>query len=46
MVKSASMKWTKASTYKPNGKPLPRDITIDLDPATHFYEIENDYKTK
>ena len=31
----------KASTAKPSGKSLPRDKTCGIDPAIHFYKIED-----
>ena len=46
MEKTASLKPVKASTAKPNGKPPPRDKTHVLEPAIHFYEIEDNYKTE
>ena len=33
------MKKLKASTAKPNGKPLPGDKYLGLEPAIIFYEI-------
>ena len=46
MEKSVILKPTKALTSKPNSKNLPRDITIGIDPAIHFYEIEDGDKTE
>ena len=46
MEKSVNLKPTKALTSKPNSKNLPRDITIGIDPAIHFYEIEDGDKTE
>ena len=40
------MKYTKASISKPNGKPLPGDKTLGIDPYICFYEIEDGNKTK
>ena len=36
----------KASAAKPPGNPTPRDEILGLEPATHFYEIEDGDKTE
>ena len=41
-----SMKYAKASTPKPNRKPLPGYKTLGIDPAICFYEIEDVNKTE
>ena len=40
-----SMKTVKASTAKPNGKAIPRDKTLGIDPALQLYEIEDSDNT-
>ena len=39
-------KSVKASTAKPSVKPLSADKALYIDPAFHFYLIEDDDKTK
>ena len=47
MVKPISNKNSvKDSTAKPLGKPLPGDKTCGLEPAIHFYEIEDGDETE
>ena len=36
----------KASTAKPSGKPPPGDKSLGLEPAIHFYLIEDSDKTE
>ena len=40
------LKPVKASTANPNDKPTPGDETLGIDPAIHFYEIEDNDSTK
>ena len=46
MENTISLKNTKDSTAKPNGKPLIRNKKVGIDPATRFYEIEDIDKTE
>ena len=39
MYISMKMKTVKASTAKPNSKPIPGDKYLGLEPATCFYKI-------
>ena len=40
------MKTVKDSAEKPNGKNLPGDKTLEIDPSIRFYEIEYGDKTE
>ena len=44
--RAISLKILKASTFKPNGKPLTGDITLGIEPVISFYEIKESDKTE
>ena len=46
MERTISLKTVKASTANPNGKPPPRDKTLEIDPEILFYKTEDGDKTE
>ena len=46
MASTISIKTVKASTAKPNGKPMIGDKTLGIDACIRFYEIEDGHHTE